>query len=107
MSDTKNGMFSKYEPDAIGELLGTGFKRFETTSGLMGLAKISGEALEILAVSASDPGTGQFRRFIAAAKEIYTSVSVLEDWNPIITAALQRYGFRRIQGGWKWTRHHE
>jgi hypothetical protein len=101
---TCSGVFTHWEPDEIAEFLGTGFDRFETSSGLHGLAKVTGDTLEVLAVMSPNPGTGQFREFIRATKEIYRTVTVLEDWNPIVTAALQRYGFQRIEGGWKWDR---
>lgn len=77
-------------------MLGTGYSKFESSLGVHGLAKVSEARIDILAVVATKPGKGQFRRFIAAAKNAYQTVVVWEDWNPIVTAALQRYGFRRV-----------
>ncbi len=85
----------KLIPDPISDMLGTGYKRFESSVGINGLAKVSGKRLDILAVIARTPGKGQFRRFIAAAKNAYETVAVWEDWNPVIGEALQRYGFRK------------
>ena len=88
-----SGFFATYEPNPIGVMLGTGYNRFETADGMNGLAKITGERLDVLAVVASKAGDGQFRRFIAAAKRAFKIVAVWEDWNPIIGDALKRYGF--------------
>lgn len=85
----------KFTPDPIGDMLGTGYKRFESSVGINGLAKVTGKRIDILAVVATRQRTGQFRRFIAAAKNAYDVVAVWEDWNPVISEALQRYGFRR------------
>ena len=106
-----SGFFTSYEPDPIGVLLGTGYNRFETADGVNGLAKITGDRLDVLAVVASRPSEGQFRRFIAAAKSAFKIVAVWEDWNPIISGALKRYGFHPAtcaetdgegNHGWQW-----
>ncbi|MDE2107411.1 MAG: hypothetical protein KGL39_60000 [Patescibacteria group bacterium] len=106
-----SGFFATYEPDPIGVLLGTGYNRFETADGMNGLAKITGDRLDVLAVVASKAGAGQFRRFIASAKLTFKIVAVWEDWNPIIGDALKRYGFHpatcteadgEVNHGWKW-----
>lgn len=98
-------------PDQIGQILGTGYMRFQSPNGLGGLAKWTDERLDLLAVCALAEGRGQFRDFIAAAKLKYQTVCVWEDWNPIVGAALARYGFKReteVQGdgeiitGWRW-----
>jgi hypothetical protein len=85
----------KFSPDPIGQMLGTGYKRFESSVGINGLAKVTGLRIDILAVVATRQRTGQFRRFIAAVKNTYDVIAVWEDWNPVIGAALQRYGFHR------------
>ena len=99
------------EHDPVGQMLGTGYMRFQSPNGLGGLAKWTDERLDLLAVHAFVEGRGQFRDFIAAAKREYKTVCVWEDWNPIVGQALARYGFSReteIQGdgevitGWRW-----
>lgn len=105
------GFFTTFEPDPVGVLLGTGYQRFETADGMAGLAKVTGDRLDVLAVVAARAGEGKFRRFIAAAKRAFAVVAVWEDWNPIIGGALQRYGFQpatqteadgEVIHGWQW-----
>ncbi len=86
----------KWSRDPFGEMLGTGYKRFESSVGINGLAKLGDDRIDILAVVADSPGKGQFRRFVSAAKRMWKTVVVWEDWNPVVTDALQRYGFSRI-----------
>ena len=95
----------------MGELLGTGYSRFQHACGMAGLAKVTGDRLDILAVNATQQGQGQFRDFIAAAKKTFKTVAVWEDWNPILAPALERYGFKPAQcveawgetnNGWEW-----
>ena len=99
------------EPYPVAVILGTGYQRFESPSGLGGLVKWTDERLDVLAVHASVKGQGQFREFIATTKKHWKTVCVWEDWNPIVSRALQKYGFTReveIQGdgevirGWRW-----
>ena len=106
-----SGFFLRFDPDPIGELLGTGYSRFQHASGMAGLAKVTGDRLDILAVNATQEGQGQFREFIAAAKKTFRVVAVWEDWNPILAPALERYGFKPAQcveawgetnNGWEW-----
>lgn len=108
---TGSGFFASYEPDPIGVMLGAGYNRFATADGMDGLAKITGDRLDVLAVVASKAGAGQFRRFIASAKLAFKIVAVWEDWNPIVGAALKRYGFHpatckeadgEVNHGWQW-----
>lgn len=98
-------------PDPIGQILGTGYWRFQNTSGIGGLAKWTEDRLDILAVHADAPGTGQFRRFIADAKLHWSTICIWEDWNPMLGPALKRYGFSpetEIEphggsvSGWRW-----
>ena len=108
-----SGLFATWEVDPVGAILGTGYMRFTTSFGLAGLAKATGDRLDVLAVDAARPGTGQFRRFIDAAKQSFSTVAVWEDWNPILAPALERYGFHpathaeddgEILTGWEWHR---
>jgi len=98
-------------PDPVGVVLGTGYMRFESACGIDGLAKVTGDRLDILAVAARTTGKGQFRKFITLAKQEFKTVCVWEDWNPILGPALARYGFtpeKEIQAdgevvdGWRW-----
>lgn len=90
-----SGFFDFWKPDPVGVILETGYRKFRHRSGIEGLAKVTGDMLEILAVFATVQGTGQFRQFIAEAKERFATVIVWEDWNPAVGAALKRYGFDR------------
>lgn len=56
--------------DPILVTLGTGYSRFESPTGIDGLAKEErdGEALHILAVVTVFQGRGSFRNFITEAK---------------------------------------
>lgn len=102
--------FTSWEPDPVGQILGTGYYRFESPLGICGLARIVGNELDLLAVVAERPGCGQFRRFINAAKVKFESISIWEDWNPVVGSALAKYGFllatRTEKGetntGWRW-----
>ncbi len=106
-----SGFFVRFVPDPVGVILGTGYSRFQHASGMAGLAKITGDRLDILAVNATNEGKGQFRQFIAAGKKSFRVVAVWEDWNPILAPALERYGFKpaqcveawgEINNGWEW-----
>lgn len=106
----------KLAPDAASDLLGTGYKRFESPTGIQGLAKANTgryiSRLDLLAVVASKPGTGQFRRFVAECQAMYNTVCVWESWNPILGRALAKYGFYKALecdgdtyepvSGWRW-----
>ncbi|MGB8464849.1 MAG: hypothetical protein WCE49_07890 [Terrimicrobiaceae bacterium] len=112
-SDPHASFFSWFEPDPTGLIFEIGYKRFETPQGVRGLACVPGDRLDILSVEASAPGCGQFRRFIASAKEAFSTIAIWEDWNPLIGEILERYGFQRARSlysdgsssdGWKWTK---
>jgi hypothetical protein len=103
--------FLVVEPDPVSDMLGTGYMRFESGCGVFGLAKAKGDRLDVLAVVASMPGTGQFREFVRRAKLEYRTICVWEDWNPLVGEILNRYGFRRVTEvqddgelltGWRW-----
>ena len=86
-----------YYPDALGILLGTGFKQFVAACGIHGLAKEHDYIIEILAVEADNPGTGQLRNFITELKNSFAEIFVWEVLNPDLKRALERYGFRRTR----------
>lgn len=80
-------------PDPAGLMLGTGFMRFSDENGVEGLALISEEEINILAVVSVEEGKGCFRKFIAAAKENFDVIRIMEIWNPWLESCLDRYGF--------------
>lgn len=84
---------------------------FESEHGIHGQAWVEGTRLHILSVIATNPGTGQLRRFIKACKTEYSHVYVWEIMNPELGRILRRYGFtkaRRVEPdgevltGYKW-----
>ena len=91
-----SAFFTVWAPDPVGVALGTGFMRFQTRFGLDGLAKMNGDTLEVLAVHTMRPRQGRFRDFITAAKSTFKAVAVLDIWEPIVEAALTRYGFTKF-----------
>lgn len=97
LQEAMHPFFSSWEIDPTGVALDTGFMRFETKYGIDGLAKLDGDNLEVLAVVSTNPRQGRFRDFIAAAKITFASIAVLEIWEPIVEAALGRYGFTAFE----------
>jgi hypothetical protein len=71
------------------------FRRFESRQGIEGLMRLThgDREIELLAVRATQPGTGQFRRFIAACQTKFDRVAIWNVWNGELPAILQRYGF--------------
>lgn len=91
------GAWLRYHPHRLGVILQTGFQEFETPMcGVGGLAKEYDRTIEILAVHASQPGTGQFRHFIDELKDSFDTIFILEVWNPDLQKTLKRYGFTRM-----------
>lgn len=83
------------KPDPIGDALGTGFRRFCSSSlGISGLYKEHEHGLELLAIVSDNPGHGQFREFIGRCKLKYLTIWVWAVSNPILPEVLARYGFR-------------
>lgn len=91
-----NTFFTKYELGYTAKLLGSDFRDFETAGGMTGLARVTKGNLDILAVIATKPGNGQFRKFIQDAKETFNTVAVWQVWSTIAIEALKRYGFAPI-----------
>lgn len=94
-----HGMFVSFKP----WYLNNEWYEFESTSGCDGLATVTSERnnrgnemkkLTILAVAAKNEGNGQFRQFISDVKQHFDAVVVFEVWNPIVSSALVRYGFK-------------
>lgn len=89
-----NALLGPTRPDLMGIILNTRYHRFESPSGISGLAKeIGNDRLDLLAVSASNPGHGQFRKFIEQAKRKYRTICVWYVDNVFLKAALARYSF--------------
>lgn len=86
-------LLGTWEPDPYGQILGTGYNRFKSPLGIDGLAKWNGERFDLLAVHAANPGTGQFRNWLAQVREQFKTVCVWQIENPALEAALKRYGF--------------
>jgi hypothetical protein len=86
----------------LGQILGTGYYEFSTTIGISGLAKAEDGRLDLLAVLASKPGTGQFREFITQAKKSFKTIAVWAITNNTLREALIRYGFRRFGLSLEW-----
>lgn len=88
-------LFTKLEPDVGGRFLGVPdeYQRFVARNGLMGLAKVHGARLDLLAVFNPTGTSGVFRAFIDQAKLEFSTICVWEIFNPILHDALLRYGF--------------
>lgn len=68
-------------------------QRFVSPAGIEGLARATGDRLDVLAVVNPTNMRGRFRNFIAQAKLEYKTICALSVDNPAIHAALLRYGF--------------
>jgi hypothetical protein len=93
LENPKPELFITWEPDFTGIILKTGYMRFESLSGVAGLAKVKDGDLHLLAVHADVEGIGQFRNFINRAKQHFDVIYVWEIWNVWLGAVLKRYGF--------------
>ncbi len=82
------------EPHFIGRVLGTGYERFYSETGMNGLAREDGDRLNLLALDASNPGTGQFREFIEQAKKEYKTICIWHVSHEWLKLKLLEYGFR-------------
>lgn len=89
--------FITMSPDPVAKMLGTGYSRFVSQSGIDGLCKIDGDTLCILAVHATKPNSGQFRDFVSKSKAQFPTIKIYEVWNPDLESALDRYGFRKLR----------
>lgn len=99
-------------PDDTAIKLGTGYSQFRCwTFKMDGLCKVNGRHIEILAIVSNQPGQGMFREFVRALKPVYDSITFWADMNPILSNALHRYGFVRVDSvdsdgsrirGWQW-----
>lgn len=85
----------EFTPNEFGILLKSPFDNFESSCGIYGLARLSLKEtrLDILAVVADAPGTGQFREFIRLAKLRFLTIGVWDIWGDNLKHTLARYGF--------------
>lgn len=90
-------LFTSWEPDPAGLLLGTGFMRFTTKLGIDGLALESNDHIDILAVHSDDPGKGNFRKFLIELRARYHSINFLSVQNDILRDSLVRGYFKPTQ----------
>lgn len=89
-----------FTPDPIGAMLAVPkAKRFMRFSAgeVLGLARLKGKHLEILAVESLDAGNGHFRAFINRLKAECDSITFWYIWNPWLPSVLERYGFRGVE----------
>lgn len=91
------GVLGSITPDPFNQLLGTGYSRFQSSTGMNGLAKEHKKRVDILALDATKPGTGQLRKFIDRCKREYKTICIWEVWNPWLRDVLKRYGFYTYQ----------
>lgn len=108
--------FTTWKPDPVGMALNTGYMRFTYANGIHGLAKINPDrSLSVLAIGSEQEGKGHCRAFFAAAKERFPAVHVWHADNPILEAALERWGFVPAEewdqgvlvNGWSWKPRHD
>lgn len=88
-------LFSAWEPDPVGVVLGTEFFRYRTPTNLHGLAAVSPGRLDLLAVISGEPGKGHFRDFIETAKAHFDTIGVWSIHSPKLALILLGYGFER------------
>jgi hypothetical protein len=67
-------------------MLGTRMDRFISPTGIEGLARATGDRLDVLAVINPTSERGRFRAFMAAAKIEYKTICVMAIENPAIHA---------------------
>lgn len=89
-----DGFFLTLQPHWSSQALNSTFEAFTHVSGCDGLARMNPVQLEILAIHAGKPGTGQFRTFIDSAKARFTTIIFMEVRNRQLAGMLFRYGFR-------------
>lgn len=93
----------RVEPDQIawlvdamlGKTTPTNLERFESETGIHGQLWRKGRNVNLLTVMATEPGSGQFRRFIEACKAEYDCIGVWMIFNRDLASVLRRYGFKQ------------
>jgi hypothetical protein len=72
------------------------FQAFRTPN-IHGLAAVRGDRLDILAVAATNPGHGDFSRFLDDCQKNYQTIGIWEIWNGSLASMLKRRGFREVR----------
>ena len=85
--------FLKWSEDPFGAILGTGYDRFESTTGICGVAKIKNNDLRVLVAHTYTPGQGQFRDFVRICKANFDYVCFEHILSDALPDILARYGF--------------
>ena len=67
---------------------------FTSPTGVQGLARWGGKALTVLAIQSIVEGRGCCREFFRQAKQQFSTITVLSIDNPVLAAALERWGFK-------------
>lgn len=88
--------FATIQEHWTSKLFSARFMAFTHSAGCDGLARSDNIHLEILAIHAKNPGTGQLREFIKQAKARFATITVFEIMNQRLEEALTRYGFRVV-----------
>ena len=85
-------------PDPVGNMLGTGFARFEGKH-FAGLFRSADQCVDILAIVArKEPGSGQFPLFLNELKARYDTIRFYEIWNPLLLKTLvAKHGFKPFE----------
>lgn len=106
------GLLGELAAELLGQRMDLGFCEF-VRDDVRGLARITGDKVEILAVLALEQGKGSFRALIDRCKAEYRTIEVLEIMNPMLNDVLKRYGFKKFSRrerdgekvtGWRWKR---
>lgn len=77
-------------PTAVAKALKSGFQEFFSPFGIGGLAKLTDEGLEILAIASDDPGNGNFTRFMDVVESKFNLVRFWDVLNPVLLTTLMR-----------------
>ena len=94
MNAKQNELLGELTVCPIGAMLGQHeFKQFTSPVGVKGLVKADDNTVVFLAIDAIKPGNGDFRKFIAQLKENWSTIVIVEIFNPFLPDVLKRYGF--------------
>lgn len=81
-------------PDKVAQVLNTKFDRFVSPLGIDGLVREAESGrLEFLAIVATEPGTGQFTRFMEQCQRECHTICVWQIMNPRFEKMLGKRGF--------------
>lgn len=85
--------------DPIGALLGMNkaYMQFQSQHGVGGLAQVTSNGVDLLAVMASKPGTGQFKAFMKDLMREYSQVTFWLVHSPLLREILTNYGFSQVE----------